>query len=59
MLINDIGPKGIVSSIGSDGSLPTDRISKFGMIDEAWGDSNIFGGLDAKEVVERMIVSDG
>lgn len=29
------------------------------MIDEAWGDSNIFGGLDAKEVVERMIVSDG
>ena len=59
MLINDIGPKGIVSSIGSDGSLPTDRISKFGMINEAWGDSNIFGGLDAKEVVERMIVSDG
>ena len=59
MLISDIGPKGIVSSIGSDGSLPTDRISKFGMIDEAWGDSNIFGGLDAKEVVERMIVSDG
>ena len=57
--IDDLGPKGIVSSLGSDGSLPTDRISKFGVIDEAWGDSNIFGGLDAKEVIERLIVCDG
>jgi hypothetical protein len=39
--------------------LPTDRINKFGNILETWGDSNIFGGLDAKEVVERLIVCDG
>ena len=59
MQIDDIGPKGIVSSLGSDGSLPTDRINKFGVIDEAWGDSNIFGALDAKEVIEKLVVCDG
>lgn len=48
-----------MSNIGSNGSLPTDRISKYGVIDETWGESNIFGGLDAKEVVERLIVCDG
>jgi uncharacterized protein YkwD len=26
----DIGEKGIVSSMGSNGSLPTDRINKYG-----------------------------
>jgi uncharacterized protein YkwD len=57
--VDDIGPKGMVSSIGSNGSLPTDRISKYGGIDETWAESNIFGGLDAKEVIERLIVCDG
>jgi hypothetical protein len=57
--INDIGPKGQVSSIGSNKSLPTDRISKYGQIDETWAESNIFGGLDAKEVIERLLVCDG
>jgi uncharacterized protein YkwD len=57
--VEDIGPKGVVASIGTDGSLPTDRISKFGTIDETWAESNIFGGLDAKEVIERLIVCDG
>lgn len=57
--VNDIGPKGTVSSIGTNGSLPTDRITKYGNIDETWAESNIFGGLDAKEVIERLIVCDG
>ena len=48
-----------MSSIGTDGSLPTDRISWYGSIDETWEESNIFGGLDAKEVIERLIVCDG
>jgi hypothetical protein len=29
------------------------------VIDEAWGDSNIFGALDAKEVIEKLVVCDG
>ena len=41
--VNDIGPKGLVSSMGSNGSLPTDRIAKYGKIDETWAESNIFG----------------
>ena len=57
--VKDIGPKGLVSSMGSDGSLPTDRISKYGTIDETWAESNIFGGLNAKEVIERLLVCDG
>ena len=57
--VEDIAPKGMVSSMGSDGSLPPDRISKYGNIDETWAESNIFGGLDTKEVIERLIVCDG
>lgn len=57
--IDDIGPKGIVSSIGSDSSMPTDRIGKYGAIDEYWAESNIFGGLNPEEVVERLLVCDG
>ena len=57
--VEDVGPKGLVSSIGSNGTLPTDRIGKYGNIDETWAESAIFGGLDAKEVVERLIVCDG
>lgn len=57
--VDDIGPKGLVTSLGSDGSLPTDRISKYGQIDETWGESNIYGGLDAKEVIERLLTCDG
>lgn len=57
--VEDIGPKGLVSSLGSDGTLPTDRISKYGTIDETWGESNVYGGLDTKEVVERLLVCDG
>jgi hypothetical protein len=48
-----------VSCIGSNGSVPTQRISKYGNIDEVWAESNIFGALNAKEVVERLIVCDG
>ena len=48
-----------MTSLGSDGSLPTDRISKYGTIDETWGESNIYGGLNSKEVIERLLVCDG
>ena len=48
-----------MSNIGSDGTMPPDRINCFGTIDETWAESNIFGGLDALEVVERLVVSDG
>ena len=37
--VNDIGPKGMVSTIGSDNSMPTDRINRYAQIDETWGES--------------------
>lgn len=57
--VDDVGPKGAVSSIGTEGSMPTDRISKYAQLDTVWAESNIFGGLDAAEVMERLIVCDG
>lgn len=57
--VNDIAPKGIVSGQGSDGSMPTDRINKYGRIDESWAESCIYGVMNTKEVIERLIVCDG
>ena len=57
--MDDVGPKGIVSSSGSDGSHPTQRIERYSKIDEAWSVSSIYGALTTKEVLERMIVCDG
>ena len=57
--VNDCGPKEIISSKGSDGSTPTDRIQRYGNIDEAWADSTVYGCLTTKEVLERLIVCDG
>jgi len=48
-----------VSSIGSNGSMPTDRIALYGTVDETWAESNIYGGMNTSEVIERLIVCDG
>ena len=42
-----------------DGSLPTDRIGRYCMIDESWAESLCFGLTSAEEVLERLIVDDG
>jgi uncharacterized protein YkwD len=55
----DAGPKGMVSNVGSDGSTPDIRISRHGRIDETWSETSIFGALNTKEVLERIIVCDG
>lgn len=57
--VNDIAPKGIVSGRGSDGSMPTERITRYGRIDESWAESCIYGVMNTKEVIERLIVCDG
>jgi len=57
--VNDIGPQGIMGSLGSDGSLPTDRIARYAQIDETWGESCCFGTITANEVIETLIVNDG
>lgn len=56
---HDIGPKGMTSSRGSDGSFPTKRIARYGTIDSSWADSCIFGAVTPMEALERLIVCDG
>jgi len=55
----DVGPKGMTSSRGSDGSYPTKRIARYGVLDSSWADSCIFGALNPMEALERLIVCDG
>jgi len=50
--VADIGESGAMGSIGSDGSLPTDRIARYANIDETWGESTVFTAVTAREVLE-------
>ena len=42
-----------------DGSLPTDRMSRYCIINETWAESSCFGSVTAEEVLEQMLVNDG
>lgn len=42
-----------------DGSLPTDRMSRYCIINETWAESSCFGSVSADEVLEQMMVNDG
>jgi hypothetical protein len=35
-----------------DGSLPTDRMARYCMINETWAESSCFGSVSATEVME-------
>lgn len=50
---------GQIDAVGSDGSLPTDRIARHCNVAETWAESTVFGCLTASEVVESLIVNDG
>jgi len=45
--VNDVGPVGSMSSIGSDGSLPVDRMARYCNINETWAESSCFGSSTA------------
>jgi len=49
----------MTTSLGSDGSLPTDRLARYCVVDEAWAESMCFAAVSAKEVIERIVVDDG
>ena len=42
-----------------DGSLPTDRMARYCIINETWAESSCFGSICAEEVMEQMLVNDG
>ena len=57
--VEDIGPLGMISGRGTDGSLPIIRIGRYGRIDSAWAESSQYGAQTTMDVIERLIVCDG
>jgi hypothetical protein len=54
----DIGPSGVVSHTGTDGSSPTDRTERFGSWLGSVGENISFGHDDPAEVVLQFLVDD-
>jgi len=57
--VNDIGPSGICSHDGSDGSNPSDRIERYCEWDLACCENIDFGSSTAEDIVISLIVDDG
>ena len=57
--VEDCGQTGLMSQVGSNGSLPKDRMEKYTGIDSLWTENLYFGGYKPREIVEYMLVSDG
>lgn len=57
--VNDIGPKGVVSHTGIDGSSPGDRIERYGQWDLSWGENISFGANTARRIMIQLLVDDG
>lgn len=55
--VNDIGPKGLVTHTGSDGSDPTKRVNRYG---QGFAGENIdFGASTGREIAIDLLVDDG
>lgn len=55
----DLSTSGQINVVGTDGSLPTDRIARYCKVNETWAESTVFGCATPTEVVEALIVNDG
>jgi hypothetical protein len=55
----DLSVSGQTGVLGTDGSMPTDRIARYCNVTETWAESTVFGCSTATEVVESLIVNDG
>ncbi len=58
-LVQDLGPRAVVSHVGSDGSLVKDRVARYGTIRRKAAELIQFGTTDAREIVALLIVDDG
>ena len=56
---NDIGPKGLCSHSGSDGSSTANRVEKYGKWDGGIGENIDFGNDVAEEAILSLLVDDG
>jgi uncharacterized protein YkwD len=55
----DLSRKGIASHRGSDGSLPTDRVSRYGTWESTMGEAILFEVSTPREMVMQLIIDDG
>ena len=55
----DLSKKGMISHRGSDGSLPTDRVSRYGAWESTMGEAILFEVSTPREMVMQLIIDDG
>jgi uncharacterized protein YkwD len=57
--VDDLGPKGQVGHGGTDGSTPSERVTRYGDWDVTTGENIACGFDDARMIVVQLIVDDG
>ncbi len=57
--VNDIGPKGMLSHQGSDGTRVNDRIERYGQWNDLCGENIMYGSYTARDIISSLIVDDG
>ena len=57
--VNDLGPRGAVGHYSSDGSSPSDRLSRYGAWKKSIGENISFGEKAARRVVMQLLIDDG
>jgi len=55
----DIGPRGLTSHIGSDGSDTFKRLDRFGRWQQVAGENMQYGARSAEEAVLQLLIDDG
>jgi uncharacterized protein YkwD len=58
-LVNDIGPKGLVSHEGTQGKSLSDRIETYCEWNTCCGESIEIGGISGEEIIVSLLVNDG
>jgi len=58
-LVSDIGPKGELSHVGSDGSTPFVRMDRFGQWEVTAGENIATGSNVGRHIVMQMLIDDG
>ena len=56
---NDCGPKGLIGTVGSDGSELPERLKRYGNVELGMGQSNIFGKENALKICIDLLICDG
>ncbi|OMJ70233.1 hypothetical protein SteCoe_31845 [Stentor coeruleus] len=59
MHADDIGPSGLMTHIGQDGSEPCDRIEKFCKWSGHLGENIDYGNADPEDIVMSLLIDDG